>query len=154
MLGAKKRTKRAGHKAHTTEAASTSDWVRSVLKGLLVTVAAALLLLLTCSLIVYFNPDPHRLIDPMGLVCAALTAWIGGFATVRFHRHSALICGLLNGTVTTGIVLLISLFFKDASHGYSPLIACLYHSLYILLALAGAYLGLPREKTKKHPRKQ
>ncbi len=153
MLQAKKRTTRPQKKA-PKENSSPFTLMKDTAKGMLVTLIAALASLLVCSLIVYFSSDPNKLIYPMGLLCAALTAMIGGFATERFHRHAALICGLLNGTVATGVWLLISFFLKDSAHGYSPLMSLLVHTLYILLAVIGAYLGIPRVKKKKARKKR
>ena len=124
-------------------------WVRHLGKSLLITLITGTALLLIGSLIVYFTPDPDTFIRPMAMFAAALTALIGGFATLRIHGHAALMCGLLNGSLTTVLMILVSLFFKEYSSGYSAGISCLLHTTFLLLSVAGAYLGLKRKPKKR-----
>ena len=131
------------------EEETLSLWVRHLAKGGLITVVAALGLTLIASLIAYFAPDPNALIRPLSLIAAALTALIGGFATVRIHRHAALLCGLLNGSVLTALMMLVSLFFTHYSSGYSAGISALLHTAFLLCSVAGACLGLPRAHVRK-----
>lgn len=138
------------NRAHAQpEEDSLALWVRHLGKSLVITLIAGTALLLIGSLIAYFTPDSNTLIRPIGMVAAALTALIGGFAALRIHRHAALMCGLLNGSLTTALMILVSLFFKDYSSGYSTGISCLLHTAFLLLSVAGAYLGLKRKPKRK-----
>ena len=133
---------------------SPARLARHIGKSLLITLGSGILLLLLCSLISYFSSDPNRLILPLGLTVSALTALIGGFAAIRLHGHSALICGLLNGTAFSAVMLLLSLFFGAHATGYPAWVSCLLHVGFLLLSILGGYLGLPKNgtKRKKHPR--
>ena len=118
-------------------------------KSLLVTLAAAMLLNLVFSLIAYFYSDPDRLIRPLALAAAGLSALIGGFASLRIHGHAALLCGLLNGSAAMALMILASLFFTDYGTGYSAGISILLHAGFLLLSVAGAYMGLHKKPKKK-----
>ena len=128
---------------------SPSLWVRHLGKSLFITVLTGTALTLIGSLIAYFTPDPNSFIRPIAIFTAALTALIGGFAALRIHGHAALMCGLLNGSLTTALMILISLFFKDYSSGYSAGISCLLHTAFLLLSVMGAYLGLKRTPKRR-----
>ena len=124
---------------------------RHMAKSLLITIAAGMILLLAASLCAYFFPDPDQLILPLGLAASLLTALIGGFCAVRIHGHSALVCGLCNGSLFTLLMILVSLFFKAYSAGYSATVSCLLHAAFLLLSVAGAFLGLRKApKKRKH----
>ena len=131
------------------EEESFALWVRHFSKSLSITALSALLLTLGSALIAYFTPDPAALARPLGLACAALTAGIGGFVTVRIHRHAALFCGLLNGSLATALMMLLSLFFTSHASGYSAGISALVHTSFILFSVAGAFLGLPKAGKRK-----
>lgn len=118
-------------------------------KSLLITLGIGILLTLIASLIAYFSPDPNALIRPLGICAAALTALFGGFAAVRIHGHEALLCGILNGSVFMGLMILVSLFFKAEASGYAAWLSCLLHAGFVLLSIAGAYLGLKRKTRKR-----
>ena len=126
------------------EEESFALWGKHLMKSLLITLAASLILMLGGSLIAYFTPDPNALVYPISLACAALSALIGGFAAVRIHKHSALLCGILNGSLATALMMLFSLFFTGYSSGYSAGISALLHTAFILFSVAGAFLGLPK----------
>ena len=109
------------------------------------------MLSLIAALIAYFSADPDSLTLPLGLAASALTALIGGFSAVRIHGHAALLCGLLNGAAMTALMMLVSLFFTSLSVGHSALISALLHTAFILLSVAGAYIGIS-QKSKKPKR--
>ncbi len=123
---------------------SAALWVKHLTKSLLITLAASLILMLGGSLIAYFTPDPNAIVHPISLACASLTALIGGFSAVRIHKRSALLCGLLNGSLATALMMLLSLFFKNYASGYSAGISAVLHAAFILCSVAGAFLGLPK----------
>ena len=129
-------------------------WARHLGKSLMISIGIGAFLLMIAALIAYFSPDPNRLILPLGLVTAGLTAFFGGLVTVRIHGHSALMCGLLNGSLMTVLMLLVSLFFTSVGMGYAAWLSCLLHSAFLLLSVAGAYLGLKRNRTPRKKRKK
>ena len=151
-----KKTKLAKRKApqHNTSPAEETPvlWIKHLCKSFLITIASGFGLLLALSLAAYFYSDPNLLIHPMALIVAGLTALIGGIAAVRIHGHSALICGLLNGCILLGVMLLLSLFFKGQGIGYSAGVSCLLHAGIPVLSVAGAYLGLRRSPKKRSRR--
>ena len=142
------------NKNRSTQAVETTPslFFRHLGKSVLITFAAGALLLLLASLVAYFYKDPDALIAPLALMASALTALIGGFAAVRIHGHAALFCGLCNGCASMALMILASLFLKAYASGYSPGIALLFHLLFLLLSVAGAYLGLQRARPKSKKR--
>ncbi|MBQ8440059.1 MAG: TIGR04086 family membrane protein [Clostridia bacterium] len=137
-------------RATVAEEDSPALWVKHLGKSLLFTVLSGFGILLILSLIAYFYKDPNALILPLALAGAALTAFLGGIWAVRIHGHSALICGLLNGCLLMGLMMLLSLFFTDRGAGYSTGIACLLHAGVPFLSVLGAYSGLRRSPKKKN----
>ena len=147
---APKRQAKAALPPHRNTAPPTEDsfalWVRHLLKSLLLTLGIGIASTLICSLGAYFYPDPNRLTLPLGLAASGLTAFLGGMITSRIHRHSALLCGLLSGSLFNALMMLLSLCFASEAQGYTALISALLHAGFLLLSVAGAYLGLPKSK--------
>ncbi len=127
-------------------------WVRHLSKSLAITLTVAVVAVLLLSLLAYFYSDPDRLACPLGLVAAGVTALAGGFSAVRIHGEGALLCGLLNGSVFMVLMMLLSFAFTGLASGYSAGISCLLHAAFLLLSVAGGYLGLHRKpkRKKKH----
>ena len=142
--------KRKNQRRPSPEESTPRLWIGHLGKSLLITMAAGLGILLVFSLIAYFYADPNILILPLALVGAGLTALIGGIVTVRIHGHSALFCGLLIGSILTGLMMLLSLFFTKDGMGYSTGISCLLHAGIPLLSVIGSYLGLQKRSPKRH----
>lgn len=136
-------------KATTPEEDSPALWAKHIGKSVLVTAVVGLLFTLLGSLIAYFTPDPNRFTMALGLAASAFTALVGGFTALRIHGHSALLCGLLNGSVFIALMMLISLFFTEHSSSYSGTVSFLLHAAFLLLSVAGAYLGLSKPKKFK-----
>ena len=149
-----KKAMSAKHKAQSRRASPEEStprlWIVHLCKGLLITLATGLGLLLCFSLVANFYPDPDFLILPLALIGAGITALVGGISTVRIHGHSALICGLFSGGLLIGLMMLLSLFFTKDGIGYSGGVSCLLHAGIPLLSVIGGYLGLQKGKSKKH----
>jgi putative membrane protein (TIGR04086 family) len=122
---------------------------KHLLKSFAMTLGVGLLLIVSASLIAYFMPDPNALIMPLGLAAAGLTAFLGGVIAVRIHGGGALLSGLLNGYLLMIVMLLLSLCFVRNSSGYTAGVSCLLHAGFLLLSVAGAYLGNRRKTRKK-----
>lgn len=152
---AKKRPLNYAAKKAQPEEDSPALLARHMGKSLLITVGVGILLTVICSLIAYFCADPDSMIRPLSFCAAALTALAGGFIAVRIHKHAALICGLLNGSLCTALMILASLFFRAYSSGYAAWLSCLLHIGFMLLSVAGAYIGLQHgtKSTKKMKRR-
>ena len=141
-----RKSKKAGP---TVQEDSPLLFFKHVMKGVLIACPAAAFLLLTASLTAYFSPDPDAVIPFMSLVSSALTALISGYATVRIHRKSALLCGLSAGSLLMCGMILSSLFLRRCASGYSMPVSLLLHSAFILLSVLGAYAGLPKAGKKR-----
>ncbi len=128
---------------------SLALWVRHLKKSLLITLLTGIGLLAAATLGCYFLPDPYPWIRPFSIVASMLTAAVGGFSCAKMHRHSALLCGLLNGSLLMLFMLLLSLFFKPYAAGYSAGISALLHLGTLLLSVAGAFLGIRRKAPSK-----
>lgn len=132
---------------------------KGILGTLLLTLAVGGVLLLLSSLILVSTPDPLSLVLPTGIICSALTAFVGGYFATRIYRLPALSAGLINGILLTALSLLFSLLFaKNAecyATGYSAAISALLHAGMVGLSIGGAFLGA-RECTpsKKKRRKR
>jgi len=141
---AKKRPSPPPSKKRSPEPDSPASFARHLGKSLLLTVVIALALALVSSLAAYFSPDPDSLTRSLGIACAALTAFFGGVIAIRIHGHSALLCGLLNGSAMMLLMILASLFFRTYASGYASWSSCLLHVGFLLLSVAGAFVGMKK----------
>ncbi len=122
-------------------------------KSMAIAIATGVASLLLFSLLLYFSADPAPFILPAGLVCAALTAFVGGFAAGKTNRENAALAGLLCGSILMALMLLLSLFFGARASGYAAWIAALLHIAFLALSLLGAtFGGKQKVKKKKHRR--
>lgn len=124
-------------------------FAQKALRSFLWTLAFAAGLLLVASLAVCFLPDPDPAIQPLALLIAFLTAFVGGVIAGRTHRSAPALCGPVNGCLLLALMLLLSLFFRSMAFGYSIGIALLLHALILLFSLAGALLGVKRKPARK-----
>ncbi len=149
-------TKKKPHNARKqpkkqAEEASSAILLQNTAKSLLITAAIGIALITAASLIAYFTADPIVWIPPLSLCASALTALLGGFAAAKINGSAALLCGLINGTVMTAVIMLASLFFKSMASGYSAPVSFLLHAAFILLSALGGWLG---QKRARHPHRR
>ena len=123
-----------------------------LLKSSLITVGIGVALLVITALYAYFYDDPLTLIPPLGYLAAALTAFLGGVIAVRLQGHAAILCGLLNGVLVSGCMILASLFFRSGASGYSALVSATLHVSFLCLSVVGAVMGQKRYKPTKRRR--
>ena len=126
---------------------------RNIIKSFFVTVGIGAANVLVAAMIVYFSANPNRLILPLGLLASFFTALLGGYATTRIHKHSALLGGMINGCLFTALMMLLSPIAKDYASGYSAPLSAALHIGFLLLSVVGAYLGL-HKRPKKHKRRK
>ncbi len=154
-----KKTPKKYRKAREQKSGATegSAFLKSTLGTLLLTLAVGGGLLLLSSLILVFTPDPLSLALSAGLICASLTAFVGGFFATRIYHLPALGAGLINGILITALSLLFSLLFaKNAdcyATGYSAAVSALLHAGVVGLSIGGAFVGA-REKTPTKRRRK
>ena len=139
---AKKRHSTHRSKKSAPESTSPASFARHIGKSLFLCVAFAAVLSLVSSLAAYFSPDPDRLTQPLGIAVSALTAFFGGVIAIRIHGRSALLCGLCNGSALMLLMILTSLFFRTYASAYSSLVSALLHVGFLLLSVAGAFVGM------------
>lgn len=145
---AKKAKRHASVKPQPVEV-SFGIWVQRLFRSLLIGGGVGLGLIFVLSLIAYFTSDPNQLTRPFGILASAITALVGGFAMTRQHRHSALLCGLIMGSLNTALMLLCSLALRSNAAGYSTGISLLLHVGFLLCSVVGAYLGARPQKRKR-----
>ena len=141
-----------------SNSSESSLFLKSTLGTLLLTLAVGGGLLLLSSLILVFVPDPLSMVLPVGLICAALTAFIGGYFATRVYHLPSLSSGLINGILLTALSLLFSLLFaKNAdcyATGYSAAVSALLHTGVVGLSIGGAFFGSREKAPTKHRKKK
>ncbi|MBE6699008.1 MAG: hypothetical protein E7584_02045 [Ruminococcaceae bacterium] len=139
-------------------ASDSSQFLKSTVGTLLLTLAVGGALLLLCALILVFTPDPISLALPAGIICSALTAFIGGYFATRIYHLLPLSAGLINGVLLTALSLLFSLLFaKNAecyATGYSATVSALLHASLVGLSIGGAFVGARERMSNKKKRKK
>lgn len=140
------------------DASEGSQFLRGILGTLLLALAVGGGLLLLSSLILTFVPDPLSLSLAAGLLCAALTAFIGGYFATRIYHLPTLGAGLINGIFLTALSLLFSLLFARNADcyatGYSAAVSALLHAGVVGLSIGGAFLGARERTPSKKKRKK
>ena len=140
------------------DASEGSQFLRGILGTLLLALAVGGGLLLLSSLILTFVPDPLSLSLAAGLLCAAPTAFIGGYFATRIYHLPTLGAGLINGIFLTALSLLFSLLFARNADcyatGYSAAVSALLHAGVVGLSIGGAFLGARERTPNKKKRKK
>ena len=143
---------------HRGSACEGSTLLKSALGTLLLTLAVGGGALLLSSFALTFAPDPLSLALPAGLLCAALTAFMGGFFATRVYHLPPLSAGLVVGIVLTGLSLLASLLFAsnagNFATGYSAALSAVLHIALVGLSVGGAFWGARERMPNKKKRRK
>ena len=135
-----------------------TDFLKSLVGTLLLTLAVGGGALLLSSFALTFAPDPLSLTLPVGLLCAALVAFMGGFFATRVYHLPPLGAGLIIGILITALSLLSSfLFAKNAdcyATGYSAAVSALLHAGVVGICIGGAFFGARERMPSKKRRKK
>jgi len=124
-------------------------WVEHLAKAFFIAVGVGLMGLTVGATALCFAPNPTDWIPYLGIFISAITAAVCGFAAAKFHRHSALLCGLYRGSLCMLGMLLASLFLGSYASGYATWASLLLRVGFLLCAVGGAYLGNRPKKLKK-----
>ena len=139
-------------------AGESSDLLKSLIGTLLLTLAVGGGALLLSSFALTFAPDPLSLTLPLGLLCAALTAFMGGFFATRVYHLPTLGAGLAVGIALTGLSLLASLLFANSAGnfatGYSAAVSTVLHIVLVSLSIGGAFWGARERMPNKKKRRK
>lgn len=155
-----KKTSRRYKKPHKKNggAGESPDLLKSLIGTLLLTLAVGGGALLLASFALTFAPDPLSLTLPVGLLCAALVAFMGGFFATRVYHLPPLGAGLIIGILITALSLLSSfLFAKNAdcyATGYSAAVSALLHAGVVGICIGGAFFGARERMPSKKRRKK
>ena len=114
-----------------------------------ITIGVFLLLTVLAALALYFLKDPAPLLKPCACCVSALAAFVGGYFLCKKQGGSALLCGMINGSLFLCILLIVSLFFRAYTSGYSPLVSTAIHIGVLFFSILGGYAGLPRRTRKR-----
>ena len=139
--------------AHTTENRGAL-FSKETLRAFLITLGIGAGSILIFSLAAYFYPDPNRIIHPLAYVAVALTAFLGGVVAKKRTGGAPALCGLINGMLLMGVMILLSFFFLSESSSYSALISTLLHAAVLILSVLGALAGSPKPKSAMRSRRR
>lgn len=109
----------------------------AALKAFIFSVAASAVLLLLFSVAAYSQSDPEKLIRPLGIGAAAVSAMASGFAAARLCKEKPLPSALLCGVYNIALTALLSLVF--GLPGSMWLRAAQYAGVLLLSALGGLF---------------
>ena len=123
-------------------------------RAFLLTLAIGAGCILLLSLAACFYPDPGRIVLPLGYFAAALTSFLGGVVAKKRTGGAPALCGLINGMLLMGVMILFSFFFLSESHGYSALVSSLLHAAVLILSVLGALAGTPKQKNTMRSRRR
>lgn len=144
--------KRAGGKRREAKPAEPGGaWIAvmcELLKGALAAVAAAVLTLLACSLLVGAGALPEGAMDRAALAAGVLGGLVGGLTAALRLRRSTLLVGIGVGAILFLLLLSAGALVSDsvslANGGAPVLLSCLCGG-----AMAGILGARPRKKRKR-----
>ena len=126
--------------------------MRSSLAGLVSFVCAGLVLISCATAVVFTRSDPNALITPLALVALLLSAFAGGFTTVRRTGSSPMLCGILCGGVITVFTMIAGLVLRGVTGSdYELWQAAILHGATVLFSTLGSFAG--NAKRKVDPRR-
>ena len=120
-------------------------WLSCLLSQAVWAAGLVILLLISCAA-ANSSENPDSMIRPLSLACLYLSALISGFAAVRFSGDGIL-SGMLSGTVTALLMLLISCHPLPESGAAFPMNLLLTAAV-IPSSCAGALIGRKRNRRK------
>ena len=136
---------RKGSRRKRRRRESSPDQIpKNVLRAFALTLCIGLGMILACSVVAYFLPDPLSAIPPLSYLAMGVTALAGGWIAGKLQGGAPLIVGLINGMLLIAAALIVSLFFRSLSSGYSAPFSALLHAAVPLLSFAGALIGTKR----------
>jgi len=142
------------HKSSHTAENQGALFSMETLRAFLITLAIGAGSILLLSLAAYFYPDPDRIIHPLAYFAVALTSFLGGVVAKKRTGGAPALCGLINGMLLMGLMILLSFFFLSESSGYSALMSTLLHAAILILSVLGAVAGSKKKKTPTARRKR
>ncbi len=145
-MTAKSNRPSTAHRSPHTDQKQGALFSLETLRAFLITLAIGAGSILLLSLAAYFYPDPDRIILPLGYLSLALTSFLGGVVAKKRTGGAPALCGLVNGMLLMGLMILLSFFFLPLSHNYSALISTLLHAAVLILSVLGALAGSPKPK--------
>ena len=129
--------------------------MRGSLSGLVSFIAAGLVLITCAAAVAYTRPDPDALITPLALVALLLSAFAGGFTTVKRTGSSPMLCGILCGGVITVFIMIAALVLQGVTgSGYEFWQAAILHAATVLFSTLGSFAGNAQRKVdpRRHRR--
>lgn len=145
-------------KGHASTRAGFTDKLRVVgprgilassLRGLAAALICCVSLLFIVSAAVYSTSDPNRFVTPAALSVLYISALLGGFTAARLNRGSALLCGLLTGSLFLAVLLLLSFLMRASlSAEHSVVRALGLRGIAVGISILGAGIGVSNKKKK------
>ena len=138
---------RKGSQRRKRRRESSPDQIpKNILRAFVATICIGFGVILICSVIAYFLPDPLSFILPLSYLAMGITALAGGWIAGRLQGGAPLIVGLTNGMLLVAASLIVSLFFRSLSNGYSAPLSAILHAAVPVLSFLGALFGTRRTR--------
>ena len=129
---------------HRNPSSTSLRWIVGLAKAQVIFWLSGMLLLLGATAIAWCLENPASVQKPLAYTALCLSSLVGGIAAVRF-TEDGLLSGLLSGTLSLGLVRLLSLLPLPETEMEMPAFVCLLF-LIPVLSLCGAVVGKRRKK--------
>ena len=127
----------------------------SILLGVSCNIIFFFLLITLFSCIVLNMENPHNYLSPLSFFAIYTSSFFGGFiATKKNKGHDALLCGALNGIISTLLLCLLFLAIGIIFQTQSTPISWLFRALSIAFSIFGAFLATKKIKKTTHKHKK
>lgn len=121
-------------------------FIRSILFGSLFgAIMCAGLLMLFSFLFVTVKSVPQPMIQWLAIICAAVGAFVAGYASSKIHRSKGLMCGAASGLLLFLVVTLVAFIVSRDKFTYITIVRAL---AMIIPGALGGVLGVSRKRHK------
>ena len=141
--------KKAKHAAHIGDRQAGS-FPGGVIRALLFSLLAGIILLLVFSYLLYRLPDRSWLVRPLGFLGSGLLSLLGGYYGSRHLGRSGALCGITAGILLVFLFTLTALILRS---GVLPTAAIPLYLLILAASTVGGALGTKKAHKKRRTRR-
>ena len=124
------------------------------LAGTVIAIVLAVLINFIMAAVIYKTADPARYIVPAAFTSLYIAAFTGGGSASRLNGGSALLCGMLCGSIFIATGFMLSLFIQNgASDEYGIIGGLSLRVAIIFCSVFGAFIGTTKKISKNKKRK-
>lgn len=140
------------HTQRNSDSSSLPLLFKGCLLGLLISLAAGLLVLCVVAAFSLSKPNPEAIILPLSGFLLFPCVMLGGYISCKVCKESPLLCGLVFGGMVITISVALYPFLHSTTDSHSALAFFILRALLLLCCIAGCLLGAKSNDSKQRRR--